>query len=415
MKHGFLSQYFNAVAAKRLSAVEADLLRSHQHEFNGTKELKRLFGNVSGTERKTVPAKFVYLTDADEEPLVDEGSDCFLTWYDARAKSVGRTGRSEYRLYFPTTRVSTCSAEGDLLILGTLANGMSVVLVAEGESTIASQLLWLFGIGDLADLGFSLRDDLDRGRDRISFAERVVLEQIGVEVIEQPPSDLIEKMLVMFRSNFPSTKVFSDYARSTLPSVIPAEDPDAAIMAWMEREELLFRGLERELVAERLEKGFKGDVNSFLSFSLGVHNRRKSRAGSAFEHHLCRVFDECGVRYSRAERTEARSKPDFLFPGINEYRQPAYPSHALTMLGTKTTCKDRWRQVLTEAARIEQKHLLTMEAAISEHQTSEMRVHKIQLVLPRPLHATFSRKQQDSLMNVRDFIGMVKVRQERST
>lgn len=415
MKHGFLSQYFNAVAVKRLSAVEADLLRSHQHEFNGTKELKRLFGNVSGTERKTLPAKFVYLTDADEEPLVDEGDDCFLTWYDARAKSAGRTGRSEYRLYFPTTRVSMCSAEGDLLILGTLANGMSLVLVAEGESTISSQLLWLFGIGDLADLGFSLRDDLDGDGDRIGFAERTVLEQIGVEVVEQQPSDLIEKMLVMFGRTFPSTKIFSDYARSTLPGVIPADDPDAALMAWLEREELLFRGLERELVAERLEKGFAGDVDGFLGFSLAVHNRRKSRAGSALEHHLCRIFGDCGVRYSRAEPTEARSKPDFLFPGINEYRQPTFPSEALTMLGAKTTCKDRWRQVLTEAARIEQKHLLTLEAAISEHQTSEMQDHKVQLVLPRPLHATFSRKQQDWLMNVRDFIGMVKVRQERST
>jgi hypothetical protein len=33
------------------------------------------------------------------------------------------------------------------------------------------------------------------------------------------------------------------------------------------------------------------------------------------------------------------------------------------MLGAKTTCKDRWRQVLTEAIKIPHKHLFTLETA----------------------------------------------------
>lgn len=35
MKAGYLSQYFVGAAAKTLSAVEADVFRSNQHEFNG--------------------------------------------------------------------------------------------------------------------------------------------------------------------------------------------------------------------------------------------------------------------------------------------------------------------------------------------------------------------------------------------
>jgi hypothetical protein len=42
MKKGFLSQYFEAVAAKRLSAVEIDSGASNQHEFNGAKALKQI-------------------------------------------------------------------------------------------------------------------------------------------------------------------------------------------------------------------------------------------------------------------------------------------------------------------------------------------------------------------------------------
>ncbi|PPC80010.1 MAG: hypothetical protein CTY39_11820 [Hyphomicrobium sp.] len=81
------------------------------------------------------------------------------------------------------------------------------------------------------------------------------------------------------------------------------------------------------------------------------------------------------------------------------------------MLGAKTTCKDRWRQVLSEAARIDAKHLITMEPAISESQTSEMFDHKLQLVIPRDIHTTFSMGQQVRLMDVSEFIDFVKSKQ----
>ena len=109
MKQGHLSQYFTGIAVKHLSAVEADVLVSNQHEFNGVEALKLIFGNASW--RQQFPAKFVYLSDRNEEAVVADG---FLTWYDARDKHPKRT---EHRLYFPTTVVSELAAEGDLLRL----------------------------------------------------------------------------------------------------------------------------------------------------------------------------------------------------------------------------------------------------------------------------------------------------------
>ena len=81
------------------------------------------------------------------------------------------------------------------------------------------------------------------------------------------------------------------------------------------------------------------------------------------------------------------------------------------MLGAKSTCKDRWRQVLSEAARIEGKHLLTLEPSISENQTSEMRAKQLQLVLPKALHETYRPAQRSWLMSVADFISLVRARQ----
>ncbi len=39
MKQGYLSEYFEGVAAMRLTAVEADETRSHQHEYNAIKAM----------------------------------------------------------------------------------------------------------------------------------------------------------------------------------------------------------------------------------------------------------------------------------------------------------------------------------------------------------------------------------------
>ncbi|WP_256372350.1 type II restriction endonuclease [Chlorobaculum sp. 24CR] len=69
--------------------------------------------------------------------------------------------------------------------------------------------------------------------------------------------------------------------------------------------------------------------------------------------------------------------------------------------------KDRWRQVLAEAQRIEQKHLLTIEASISRNQTDEMAAWNVQLVLPRSIHETYTLQQQNWLMSISEFTSLV--------
>ena len=81
------------------------------------------------------------------------------------------------------------------------------------------------------------------------------------------------------------------------------------------------------------------------------------------------------------------------------------------MLGVKSTCKDRWRQVLAEADRVDEKHLLTLEPSISIAQTDEMRDKKLSLVLPTALRTSYTPTQRGWLMNLTDFIGVVKGKQ----
>lgn len=408
MKSGYLSEYFDGVAVKILSAVEADVLTSNQHEFNGVEGLRNILGEPDGKVKYN--AKFLYLTDHDDEPITEDG---FLTWYDARQKA--RLERSimrwEYRLYFPANQVLQAANAGDVLILAKRPDNTLYAIVAEAETTISRQLLWLFGFSDLSHPGFSIREELETEQDRIEFASRFILESIGVNVdIEK--ETFLDEMLYRFKGQFPPTREFSQYARSTLPDVSSHDGQDAALMAWMEREEILFRTLEKHIIGERLLHGFDGDIDGFISFSLSVQNRRKSRAGLALENHLEILFQECGVKCARTPITENKSKPDFIFPGQAEYHDPAFNAMNLTMLGVKSTCKDRWRQVLAEADRIERKHLLTLEAAISKNQTDEMESKLLQLVLPADLHQSYLPGQQSWLMDISEFTALVLSRQQ---
>lgn len=410
MRAGYLSEYFEGVAAKRLSAVEADETRSNQHEYNATKRMLDFIGRPS--EKTRMPARFLYLTDEDPDPIVE---DAFLTLYDSRKDQPHRA--AEYRFYFPTTTVSLNAAEGDLLVIARRRDEGLLVVVAENGSSVSRQIEWLFGFVDLAHPGFSVKSELETEQDRIEFASRFILENIGI-VVETTAETYLDTMLEKFGGVFPKTRDFSAYARSTLNDLDPREDQDAVLMAWMEREEILFRTLERYLIADRLSKGFSGeaqapvDVDGFLSFSLSVQNRRKSRVGLALENHLEHMFIGCGIQYTRTAVTENKAKPDFLFPGSAAYHKPNFDPLRLTMLGVKSTCKDRWRQVLAEADKIANKHLLTLETAISTNQTDEMAAKRLQLVLPRGLHNTYTPQQQAWLMDVTSFTALVRERQE---
>jgi len=274
---------------------------------------------------------------------------------------------------------------------------------------IENQLLWLFGItGSVGDTFESL-PITGTNDQQVDYVVRYILEEIGIEP-EEPATPQLDQYLEQFAGVFPTTAVFSALTRKIV-AVEPRDDPDAALVQLMETEELLFLRLERQIVAKRLDQGFVtedgADVESFFQFSLSVQNRRKSRVGYALENHLAWIFDSLKLRYQRGVETENRKKPDFLFPGKAEYRLAAFPVESLSMLGVKSTCKDRWRQVLSEANRIKKKHLLTLEPGISENQTNEMRASQLQLVLPESLHRTYKPEQQAWLFSVRDFFRLV--------
>lgn len=219
-------------------------------------------------------------------------------------------------------------------------------------------------------------------------------------------------------TDFPETREISLLASQIYNDVFGItegkiqSDPDKILRNWIKTESDLFYQFEdifyRPMYSTPFDsiKDFADAANSFL-------NRRKSRFGKSLEHHLAHIFTASKLRFEEQPVTEDKKRPDFLFPGGAEYHDFLFPADDLTFLGAKTTCKDRWRQVLNEADRIDTKYLFTLQPSISANQLQEMKHERVILVIPEDNRSSFAEPYRNDLFSLKQFVGMVREKQER--
>ncbi len=180
---------------------------------------------------------------------------------------------------------------------------------------------------------------------------------------------------------------------------------DELLLKRRELEYRVFQAVERAHVMPVLREGF-ADVDAFVDLANSVTNRRRSRSGQSLEHHLAAIFCDARLAFERGKTTEGKQRPDFLFPSAAVYHERD-GGRGLFMLAAKTTCKDRWRQVLREAERIQTKHLFTLQEGVSEDQLAEMRGSGVHLVIPEPNRTCFPRRWRDWPLSLGAFVSQV--------
>jgi hypothetical protein len=168
--------------------------------------------------------------------------------------------------------------EGDTFFFAVRPNGSVMVILTPKDSTVESQLMWLFGLGEEAADEFQVKEIIQTDSSPLNFAARYILDELGIEP-QEPEVDELDKILEKYGKKFPNTFDFARLARESLKDISALDEADVVLMAWLEREELLFRRLERHIVTDRLKSGFLdneiADVDGFIAFSLSVQNRRK--------------------------------------------------------------------------------------------------------------------------------------------
>lgn len=215
---------------------------------------------------------------------------------------------------------------------------------------------------------------------------------------------------------FPETKNMAQYARNIVNEIYGynksaiQKSCDSIILKWIDAEYKLFSCIEEKVYKDVYTQPFE-DCSKLIEFANKILNRRKSRAGKSLEHHLATIFDSCELKYESQVITEDNKKPDFIFPDGESYHNFEFPADKLYMLGAKTTCKDRWRQVLNEANRIPDKHLFTLQQGVSKNQLKEMADEHLTLVVPKDNITAFHPDFRDNILDLNTFIQMVKEKQ----
>ena len=243
-----------------------------------------------------------------------------------------------------------------------------------------------------------------------------------IDVVNAPSDDIAMQMainmIIAQMQDFPQTQEMGIRAREIFNRIHRVTDkdicqsPDKYLLSWYDTELELFRNLEEKIYKPIYTQPF-ADCQSLIDFSNKILNRRKSRAGKSLEHHLSAIFKAEQLIFEEQAVTENNKKPDFLFPNSECYHNFEFPAEDLTVLGAKTTCKDRWRQVINEADRVDEKYLFTLQQGISRNQLKEMTDEKVNIVVPEKYVSAFPKEYQSSIRNLQEFVQIVQEKQER--
>ncbi len=322
-----------------------------------------------------------------------------VKWHDdfetnTRFVYYGRGTRNEYRI---------TNFGHDFPFLGPEHTGALFVLVKCDEENYQGYVL-------------DTEDDIDQFLDTFGISPTETNRLIETNSVrsEEYEKAAIEEFISALTVDFPSSEEMSAAARRIQDSVFNHHEfirtnPDCKLLDWTNAEFRLFRALEHARYGELISRGF-ATVEDFITTANQVLNRRKSRAGKSLEHHLAAIFDGNGLAYQEQVVTEGNKKPDFLFPSQEAYHNLSYPVDKLISLAAKTTCKDRWRQVINEADRLrgKDKFLCTLQQGISARQMDEMQAEHVVLVVPKPYITTYPKDRQNRIWTLNQFVSYVR-------
>lgn len=218
--------------------------------------------------------------------------------------------------------------------------------------------------------------------------------------------DLFIQFINSLTVDFPESKIISSKAREIFNATnnLKQHKIDDLFLKWIDTEYALFRCIEGDRYKNYISKPFKS-VEDLVKVANTILNRRKSRAGHSLENHLSFVFDSNNIPYSSQAITEQNKRPDYIFPDIELYHKIEFPGDEVTFLAVKTTCKDRWRQILNEADKVKIKYLFTLQQGISLKQLKEMEKYDVKLVVPETYKKDYPKTYIPKIESLQTYLG----------
>lgn len=401
-----LNQIFSDIAYKKLARVDIYGNNSNQHEITATGALRDFFNTDS---RITLPITWFYFNDDRADDFPSESG--IITYYDSRENHPTRT---EWRIYYQGDFLTENSEPDDLFVLVKISNSDDLFgLIFRNQSLFYNSIIRILNL-DIDNLPTRTTILSDQNLQReLNYVETKIVEALGFDELIPTSGDDSEFMRDRYPLSLPPTREMAELARSFVNYSDPITQPDRTLLAWLQRETELFRAWEKNKIDEKIRMGFSSS-DEFLSFSTSLAQVRKSRRGQSLEHHLEQLFSINNLEFTRTPRIENNHRPDFIFPGVDFYNNPEFESNLLTMLAAKSTAKERWRQILEEADRIDRKHFCTLDQKITNQTIEDIIQSNIQLVIPEDIINEFYTSRSNEILTLNNFVTVVREKQIRS-
>lgn len=384
-----------ALFVKRLSGNDTLANGAHQAGPYIPKDfLFRIFPMINRTDEKNPDHRFELAVDSHMD-----AREVRLIYYNSKRHEGKPNGRDE-------TRLTNFGGGASALLDPESTGALAVFAFPLGENgTAASCHVWVCRHETEEDIAEERFGPIEPGRFVMWSPDQPGLfppytagrASCWLETAEIPPEWLAQ---------FPTG---AEIVRKTV-ELRPEHGtpPDKRLLRRRECEFEIFRSVEEATELPAIMAGFT-TLDGFISRAQTILQRRKARSGRSLELHTREILIEErfreGADFEHGPQSEPGKRPDFLFPSQAAYRDPNFPAARLRMLATKTTCRDRWRQVLNEADRIPVKHLLTLQEGVSEAQFREMTQAKVQLVVPEPLIGKFPASIRADIQTLESFMG----------
>ena len=130
---------------------------------------------------------------------------------------------------------------------------------------------------------------------------------------------------------------------------------------------------ERRGVGQFLADSFDMLSDTFMS----LFQSRKTRAGKTVELAFAGFLRALGIPFE--EQQVVQGRPDFVIPDIATYLSA--PARA-TIIASKRTLRERWRQIIPEAPAQGRFWLLTIDETLSRSALRDMRDARVYVVVP---------------------------------
>src|SRR5690625_3209953 len=428
MKWGTIDSEYSGFGWKRLSSHEIDPAVSNGHEFQGVSALVKLLGAQS---RSKIPTCYYLIgDDLNGNPVVNDFICSTASWYDSRARDPSRG--PEWRLYYPgeAGQIQVNCNAGDLMIVGSRKDNTLSVLLIEANTCAEASIINLLGIGRVAERGRGQTKVIDATDRDIGLSAAETLEHLASSMTafgDTPPpfpmpepqidgdtevEEIAAKMIARWPKILGSCQEVAQLIISSCgyDTDQAANEPDAALMRWLEAAEASYRLWEGYYLSNFL-KPLRYDntvsdemlAETISTRWMSLRQGRVSRAGRMMELFLVEVFRAAKLRFDWGAKIEGGKLPDFLFPGVNDYQDDSFPANRLRILGSKTSFKDRWRQILSEADRVKIKHGVTKDDSITRSIFAQMNRESFVVVMPASIKAPYP-NPPENLISLGEFI-----------